>query len=88
MKTIGKNSKLGKYYLYAYEHSNMRNIYDAYKKPSSAKIQADKNCQYCCNSENGYDYKIISASRFIFTAAWQTEQSLRVVTHCNSYIIK
>lgn len=88
MKTIDKNSKLGKCYLYAYEHSNMQNIYDAYKKPSSAKIQADKNCQRQCYVENGYAYRIISASHFIFTVAWQTAQGLRIETAYNSYIIK
>ena len=88
MKTISKNSKLGRYYLYAYEHSTTCSLFDVYKKPSDRKIRANKNCQLRCAAEKGDNYKIITASIFTFTVAWQTAQGLRVETAYNSYIIK
>ena len=88
MKTIGKNSKLGRHYLYAYEHSTMYSLFGAYKKPSSRKIKADNFCRGLYGKEQGYNYKIIAASTFAFTAAWQTAQGLRIETAYNSYIVK
>ena len=88
MKIIGKNSKRGRHYLYAYEHSTMYSLFDAYKKPSSRKIQADKDCRSLYGKEQGYIYKIIAANTFTFTAAWRIPQGLRVETAYNSYIIK
>lgn len=88
MKTIGKNSKLGQRYLWAYEHSTMHSLFDAYKKPSARKIRASINCWLQCAAEKGDNYKITAAGSFTFTAAWQTAQGLRVETAYNSYIIK
>lgn len=89
MQKINRFSKKGEYYIYLYTHSTMRTLFDAYKKPSDRKIQADRYCQDLCNREHGYSYKIISANIFRFTAAWLTPAGdLRIETPNNSYIIK
>lgn len=89
MQKIGRFSKRGEYYVYLYEHSAMYTLFDAYKKPSDRKIQADSFCRGLRYKERGYAYKIISANSFSFTAAWLTPAGdLRIKTPYNSYVIK
>ena len=89
MQKIGRFSKRGEYYVYLYERSTMRTLFDAYKKPSDRKIQADRYCRNLCDEEQGYAYKIISANSFSFIAAWLTPAGdLRIKTPSNSYVIK
>lgn len=89
MKTINKNTKLGKYFYRSYNHPCGTDIQAVYKKPSDAKVSADERCRQQCYNESSRDYKIISAGRQTFSVAWLLEDgSLRVETHHNSYIIK
>ena len=89
MQKIGRFSKRGKCYAYLYERSTWRTLFDAYKKPSDRKMQADRYCQGLCRKEQGYGYKIISANTFSFIAAWLTPTGdLRIKTPSNSYIVK
>ena len=67
MQKIGRFSKRGEYYVYLYERSKMCTLFDAYKKPSGRKIQADSFCRDLCYKERGYAYKIISANSFSFS---------------------
>lgn len=71
-----------------YNWSNIGNVRVAYKNPSQDKIQADNDCFAMCKEEGGYDYRIISYNCQAFTAAWRTDEGLRVKTRYNSYIIK
>ena len=88
MKTIGKNTKLGQHYLRSYDYSKMYNIYQAYARPSAAKVEACEECFDMCREEGGRDFKIISAGCQFFSVAWTTDEGLRVETALNSYIIK
>ena len=88
MITINKNTKKGRYFIYAYNYSQIYDIYEAYSRPSSAKVQAYEYCCRMCQQENGEDFRIISAGCQFFSAAWRVSEGLRVETYANSYIIK
>ena len=87
MKTINKNTK-GRYYIDAYNRSKWYDVYDAYKRPSSAKVNACNHCLNMCQQENGEDFRVISAGCSFFSVAWRVPEGLRVETRANSYIIK
>lgn len=87
MKLIGSNSKKGGAWIRAWENSNMHDVYDAYKKPSDAKIGADRLCQDLCRKECGWAYRIICANNFTFTAMWRTSAGWRVETSTGAYLI-
>lgn len=88
MITISKNTKKGQHYIYAYEHSEMYNIYRAYAKPSVAKENAYDDCFDMCRKEGGKGFKIIFAGCQFFSVAWRVPEGLRVETYANSYLIK
>lgn len=92
MKKISANSKLGQQYVEAYEASAWYTLKDAYVKPSAKKQAAFKCCCKKCEAEDGYQLKVISASPWYFTVAFQVKNSfgateLRVITKCHDYLI-
>ena len=87
MKTINNNTKRAKYYINAYNRSEIYYIYQAYEKPSTAKIRADYNYRMMMQSEGGHNYKIIGYNSSFFTVAWIAGNSLRVETFANSFVI-
>ena len=87
MKTINNNTKKAHAYIDAYNRSNIYSLFEAYERPSAAKIQADYECRSMKRSENGHGYKIISYNTFQFSAAWISGNSLRIETACNSFVI-
>lgn len=88
MKTINANTKRGRRYLEAYRRSTTTDIYEAYERPSTAKIRANYQCRQQMEREGGHGYKIIGYNCNFFTAAWQTAEGLRVETATYSYIVK
>ena len=88
MITINKNTQKGQRYINAYNYSKIVGIYDAYTKPSSAKVRAYNYCHCICQRENGKDFRIISAGCQFFSVAWRVPEGLRVETYANSYLIK
>ena len=89
MKKMSIKSQQAQNWLFRYNTAKYHSIEQAYAKPSSKKIKADKECQEQCQRENGHGYKIISAGPQFFTVAWMTcDGNLRVETVYNSYIIK
>lgn len=87
MKRIKKSSKVGSQYLRRYECAEATSIEQFYKRPSSAKILAEKECLRIMAQEHGEGYKILGGSTHKFTAAWVTPEGLRVETAENSYLI-
>ena len=87
MRTINNNTQKAQAYINAYNRSNIDNIYKAYKKPSTAKTNADYDCRMMMESEGGHDYKIIRHSGYFFTVAWIAGNALRIETAANSFII-
>ena len=87
MKRIKKSSKAGSSYLYRYEHAEATSVEQFYKRPSSAKVCAEKECLKKMFTENGEGYKILSGNTFTFTAAWRTADGLRIETCANSFLI-
>lgn len=87
MKTIKNTSKKAQAYIYAYNHSDIFSLREAYGRPSTAKIQAEYDCRMMMQSEGGHGYKIISYNTFQFSAAWIAGNALRIETACNSFII-
>lgn len=89
MEKISIKSKRAQKWLEAYNVSTLNSIEQAYDRPSSAKIEADRKCRERCRRENGYGYRIISAGKLYFTAAWMiNSENLRVETARISYIIE
>ena len=87
MKTINNTTKRAKAYIYAYNRSNIGDIYGAYKNPSTRKARAFYECTMIMENENGHGCKIIGYNSEQFTAAWIVGNSLRIETACNSFVI-
>lgn len=87
METIKGTTKRGQYFINAHAQSRATELSDVYKSFSSAKAKAYNDCRTWCEDENGYDFRIIAASRFVFSVAWQTKEGLRVETASNSYLV-
>ena len=87
MKTINNNTKKAQAYIYAYNRSNMDNIYQAYGRPSTNKTRADYDCRLKMMNEGGHGYKIIGYNCNFFSVAWIVGNSLRIETACNSFVI-
>lgn len=87
MKTLNNNTKKAQAYINAYNRSDIFDIYEAYGKPSAAKIQADYECRSMKRREGGHGYKIIGYNCNFFTVAWIAGKDLRIETARNSFII-
>lgn len=87
MKTLNNNTQKAQAYINAYNRSNIYSLFEAYAKPSTAKIQADYGCRSMKRSEGGHGYKIIGYNCNFFTVAWIAGNALRIETACNSFII-
>lgn len=89
MKKMSIKSKRAQNWLAAYNASKYHSVEQAYIRPSSEKIEADRECRERCQRENGHGYRIFSAGIQYFTAAWMAcDGNLRVETAYNSYTIK
>lgn len=92
MEKLNASSKLGQRYVEAYEASTWHTLKDAYAKPSAAKQVAFKRCLQKCEAENGNNLRVIFASCYFFTVAFQVTTALgatelRVITKCHDYLI-
>lgn len=87
MKTLNKTTKKAAQYLNSYNRSRIFDIYEAYEKPSSAKIKADYFCKEQMYKEGGHGYKIIGYNCNFFTVAWIAGNNLRIETASNSFVI-
>lgn len=87
MLRIKRESKAGQNFWARYERAEARSVGQFYKKPSSKKINIERNLLRTMRREHGKDYKILGGNMFMFTAAWRTAEGLRVKTSANSYLI-
>ena len=87
MKTINNNTKKARYFINAYNRSEIYYLNQAYANPSTAKIQADYDCRRMMQREGGHGYKIIAHCRNFFTVAWIAGNALRIETARYSFII-
>lgn len=92
MEKLSANSKRGQRYINTYNRSTMHTLKDAYAKPSAAKQAAFKRCLQQYNMENGHNLRIISASPWFFTVAFEVTTTLgatglRVITKEHDYLI-
>lgn len=92
MKKLSAKSKLGQYFVEAYNRSVMCALEDAYTKPSAAKQAVFKRCQRQCEAENGRRFRIISFNFKQFTVGFEVTTAsgateLRVITRCNDYVV-
>lgn len=67
---ITTNSRLGAGILTSYNLSTKDNIWAAYGKPSSKKIQAWEDCKKLCKEYDGKNLRITGANNFSFSAAF------------------
>lgn len=58
-------------YLYSIKHYGLRTIYQAYVKPSYAKVQAYNYCARLCVALDGYDLTVVSFNCFKFTCSFE-----------------
>lgn len=92
MKKLSANSKLGQHFVRAYRNSNWHTLEDVYDNPSTRKQAAFEHCLQRCAAENGNRLKVIGASCYLFTVAFEVRNSfgateLRVITPCHDYLI-
>ena len=87
MKTLNNNTKKAQAYIYAYTHSDIYSLNQAYGRPSTEKTRADYNCRMMMQEEGGHGYKIINYCRNFFTVAWIAGNALRIETAYNSFVI-
>ena len=92
MKKISAKSKLGRYFVWAYNRSDKYTLEDVYAKPSDAKQTAFRHCQQICEAENGRRLKVISATCQLFTVAFEVTTALgatelHVITKCHDYLV-
>lgn len=92
MEKLSANSKRGQRYINTYNRSTRHTLKDAYAKPSAAKQAAFKRCLQQYDMENGHNLRIISASPWFFTVAFEVTTALgatglRVITREHDYLI-
>ena len=93
MEKLSANSKLGQHFVEAYGNSSWHTLKDAYVKPSAAKQAAFKRCLQKCEVENGDRLRVISATSWFFTVAFQVTTTLgaielRVITKYHDYLVE
>lgn len=76
--------------LWSYEHATARTIWEAYSRPSYAKVKAYTNdCLKQMQELNGYDGRITGASSHFFSYAFRYlkdgAEHLRYITYANNY---
>lgn len=76
--------------LWSYEHSNMSDIYEAYRRPSESKVSAFWDCVRDKLDHDGYDGRITGAGCQFFSYAFRYigktgEERLRYHTYANVY---
>lgn len=54
--------------------SNNLNLYDCYKKPSEAKLDAEWRIIYACRQMHGKRFRILNYNTFTFTCAYSVEK--------------
>lgn len=54
--------------------SNNLNLYDCYKKPSEAKLDAERRIIYSCRQTHGKRFRILSYNTHSFTCAYAVEK--------------
>ena len=92
MRTI--KGKARERFVQAYAGSNNLSLYDVYSNPSHYKVNDENECITQMRYENGWNFRILSYSTFVFTCGWLIadaetgELMLRVETPENSYIME
>lgn len=75
-----------------YNKATKRWLLDCYEKPSEAKEIADMFVRECCESNGGYDFRIISYNKFVFTVGYKmmkdNQEYLVIHTFRNTKVIK
>lgn len=67
---ITTNSRLGAGILTSYNLSTKDDIWQAYGKPSSKKVEAWKDCKRLCKEYDGKNLRIVGANNYFFSAAF------------------
>lgn len=65
-----------------YRRATCGNLWDAYEKPSRAKVNAFFDCQNIRQEYNGTNERIISHNTFTFTYGFEYASNVDGVCHC------
>ena len=68
-----------------YRHAPQYTIYNAYRKPSSAKISAYYKCIRFMKSVGGYMSAVVSYNTFMFTFGFMTDDGFYYITPSHTY---
>lgn len=71
LKLVNMNNKRFSRAYRAYCNSNMTNLYDLYKQPSTYKFRAYNYCRDMYNNYNGYDFRIIGGNCQAFSVGFK-----------------
>ena len=73
-------NKLQKAIYESHKNSYKIDLYDCYENCSVAKRRAYSNCVLLCNELNGYDLRIVSHNKNMFTVGfkYETEDGIRM----------
>lgn len=87
-----KQAEIISNYNYYANTKGYRTIFDAYSKPSSAKINAYYSIKAECDNVNGYGYTVLGASSHFFSCAYKFDDESGIThliyhTHANRYDI-
>lgn len=74
---------------WSYDNAKAKTLWEAYERPSSAKVRAYDSCLADVSAHNGYGQRITGASSHFFSFAFlyddQAGKHLRYHTHANVY---
>ena len=91
-KILKKNSKQAQQFLREYNSSYISSVFEAYGRPSYAKIMAENHIKEIMKELYGDNYKIISFNTCNFTCCFTFEEDgktyYRVDTSKHTYLIE
>jgi hypothetical protein len=67
--------------LQKHSSSSTHYLHECYDKCSSAKMRAYDDCKARCSAMNGYDFKIITSNRNMFSIGYYYNQDGKTMFH-------
>ena len=72
MANISYQKRTARGNISSYDRSTDYSIFDAYDRPSAAKVAAWNDCKALCYECGGYGLKVINHNTFTFTAGFES----------------
>ena len=87
---LSPNTQRARNFINSYVSATATHLRDVYNSYSDEKAQGFKYCTDLFSALNGERFRVISASKFIFTVAFMVNngKDLVIITALNTYLIK